>query len=207
MLKIVITFAVTMALLAYAPTTVCAEETVPVVEPTTKKVEPQIVKLAEGKLLLPVPGAWEIVKPRSRIIHYEFSIAGAQGNATAGRMTIMPSGGGVEANIVRWVGQFHTSGGKPLGDNAKKIEEKQVGKLKIHLVDLSGDFQDSPRGPFGPKINRPGYRMLAAIIPLRDHAQGKGGGTWFVKLYGPQATIKAVEKDFAKMVEGVKYVP
>jgi len=118
-------------------------------------------------------------------------------------MTIMPSGGGVEANIARWVGQFKSSDGKLLGDDAKKIEEKQIGKLKIHLVDLTGDFQDSPRGPFGPKVSRPGYRMLAAIIPLRDPAQGQRASTWFVKLYGPQATIKAAEKEFTAMIEGL----
>ena len=172
-----------------------------------KKVEPQWIKLAEGKLLLPVPGDWKKVKPRNRIIHHEFSISAAEGDDTAGRMTIMPSGGGVEANITRWVGQFKTSDGKPLGNDAKKIEEKLIDKLKIHLVDLQGDFQDSPRGPFGPKVNRPGYRMLGAIIPLSDHPQGKGAGTWFVKFYGPKATVKAAEKAFAAMVEGVKYTP
>ncbi len=205
--NLLVAVAIAMAFVTFVPTTVRAEEAATVVETATKKVEPQIVKLADEKLLLPVPGNWKVVKPRSRIIHHEFSIAAAEGDDTAGRMTIMPSGGGVEANIARWVGQFKTSDGKPLGDDAKKIEEKQIGKLKIHLVDLTGDFQDSLRGPFGPKVNRPGYRMLAAIIPLSVHPQGKGGGTWFVKLYGPQATVKAAEKEFAAMIEGVTYAP
>ncbi len=202
---------VTMVLFTSGPA-VQAEESVVTEKPATsgsatKKVGPQVIKLADEKLLLPVPGNWKTVKPRSRIIHHEFSISAAEDDETAGRMTIMPSGGGIEANIARWVGQFKTSDGKPLGDNAKKIEAKQMGKLKIHLVDLTGDFQDSLRGPFGPKVNRPGYRMLAAIIPLGDHPQGKGDGTWFVKFYGPQATVKAAEKEFAAMIEGMKYTP
>ena len=188
-------------LIAFVPTTVRAEEAATIAEAATKKVEPQVVKLAKGKLLLPVPGNWKVVKPRSQIIHHEFSISPAEGDKTAGRMTIMPSGGGIEANIARWVGQFKTSDGKPLGDEGKKIKAKQIGKLKIHLVDLTGDFQDSMRGPFGPKVNRPDYRMLAAIIPLQEE------GTWFVKFYGPQATVKAAEKEFAKMIAGVKYTP
>ncbi len=40
-----------------------------------------------------------------------------------------------------------------------------------------------------------------AIIPLSND------GTWFVKLYGPQATIKAAEKEFVTMIQGVKYTP
>jgi len=178
----------------------------------TKKVKPQILKLANGKLLLPVPGAWKAVKPRSQIIQYEFSIAAAKADETAGRMTVMSASGGVEANIARWVGQFQAPGGKPLGDDAKKVEKKKVGpkdanQVEVHVVDLTGDFQDSPRGPFGPKVSRPGYRMLAAIIPLSEIPGAKGGGTWFIKTYGPQATMKAAEKGFAAMVEGVRYVP
>ena len=45
--------------------------------------------------------------------------------------------------------------------------------------------------------------MLAAIIPLSEVAQVQGGGTWFIKLYGPKATLQAAETSFAKMVEGV----
>ena len=164
----------------------------------TKSVEPQIVKLADGKLLLPVPGNWKVVKPRNRIIHHEFAIPPTKSDDAPGRMTIMPSGGGIEANIARWEGQFKSPDGKPLGDDAKKIEKKEVGDLTVHVVDLTGDYQDSPRGPFGPKVNRPGYRMLAAIVPLKE------GGTWFVKSYGPKTTMKAAEKGFAKMIEGVK---
>ncbi len=172
------------------PTNVAAEK--------AEKVEPQIVKLAEGKLLLPVPGEWKVVKPRSRIVQHEFSVAAAEGDEMAGRMTIMAAGGGVQANIDRWVGQFQTAEGKPLGDDAKKIEEKKIGDQKVHTVDLTGNYQDSMRGPFGPKVNRPNYRMLAAIVPLKEQ------GTWFIKFYGPQATVKAAEKDFRAMVEGIK---
>ncbi len=170
-----------------------AEKPATKTDESAKSVEPQVLELAGGKLLLPVPGDWKVVKPRSQIIHHEFSIAAAKGDDTPGRMTIMPSGGGIKANIARWEGQF-----KSLGDDAKKIEEKKIGDLTVHVVDLTGDYQDSPRGPFGPKVNRPGYRMLAAIVPLKE------GGTWFIKSYGPKATMKAAEKGFAEMIEGVK---
>lgn len=172
-----------------------------------KEVPPQILKLAKGKLLLPVPGDWKPVDPRSRIIQHEYSVEPAKGDDTGGRMTIMAAGGGVEANIQRWVGQFKNSDGGPIGDEAKKIQKKNIGNVPVHVVDLAGDFQDSPRGPFGPKVNRPNYRMLAAIIPLSDVSQVKAGGTWFIKFYGPKATIEAAEKSFAKMVEGVKLAP
>lgn len=169
-----------------------------------KETEPQMLKLADGKLVLPVPGHWKAVKPKSRIIQHEFAIAPAKSDDAPGRMTIMAAGGGVEANIARWEGQFKSADGGPLGDDAKKIEKKTIGDLTVHVVDLTGDFQDSPRGPFGPKVSRPDYRMLAAIVPLSNVPGGKGGGTWFIKTYGPRTTMNVAEKDFAAMVEGMK---
>lgn len=170
-------------------------------ETTKKKVKPQVIKLADGKLLLPVPGEWKVKKPRNRIVKHEYSVAPVKGDKTAGRLTVMPAGGSVEANIIRWAGQFRSSDGKALGDEGKKVESKKIGDLTVHVVDLTGTFMDAPRGPFGPKVNRPGYRMLALILPTKKN------GTWFVKFYGPEATIKASEKVFAKMVEGIEYTP
>jgi len=163
----------------------------PVAEP------PQLVVLAQGHLQLPVHVTWKKVKPRSRIIQYEFSIPVVGDDKIPGRMTIMAASGGLEANIARWVGQFQSSEGKPLGDDAKKVEKKTIDGLEVHLVDLAGDYQDKPGGPFGPSVNRPNYRMLAAIVPT------EGRGTWFIKLYGPQKTISAAKKHFGEMVAGL----
>ena len=49
-----------------------------------------------------------------------------------------------------------------------------------------------------PSTERPNYRMLGAIISIKD------GGQYFVKLYGPEKTIAAAEPGFMKMVEGLK---
>ncbi len=161
--------------------------------------KPQAIDLAEGHLQLPVPARWKQVKPRSRIIQYEFSIPAVGDDENPGRMTIMAASGGLEANIARWVGQFQSSEGKPLGEDAKKVEKKMISGLEVHLVDLSGDYQDKPGGPFGPSVNRPNYRMLAAIVPT------EGRGTWFIKLYGPQETIAAAKKHFDQMLAGMAW--
>lgn len=170
----------------------------PATESATKPaVEPQTLDLAEGHLQLSVPAAWKQVKPRNRIIQHEFSIPVVGKDETPGRMTIMAASGSLDANIARWVGQFKSSAGKALGDDAKKVEKKTISNLEVHLVDLTGDYQDKPRGPFGPSVNRPNYRMLAAIVPTA------GQGTWFIKLYGPQKTMDAAKKGFDAMIEGI----
>ena len=159
--------------------------------------KPHQIDLAGGHLQLPVPAAWKQVKPRSRIIQHEFSIPVSGDDKLTGRMTIMAASGGIDANIARWVAQFKSNEGKPLDNDAKKFEKKKIAGLEIHLVDLTGDYQDKPRGPFGPSVNRSNYRMLAAIIPTQQN------GTWFIKLYGPSNTIAAAKPGFDKMIEGM----
>ena len=94
-----------------------------------------------------------------------------------GRLTVSTAGGTVEANIDRWKGQFDAQ--------AKQApqEEIDVAGLKVTLVDLSGDFSDQ-RGPFAPAVERPGYRMIAAIVPVE-------GQLHFIKATGPEKTIAA----------------
>ena len=165
------------------------------------ELPPQWLKLAGGKLRLPVPGNWQMVPIRSRIIKREYAVPPASEGEAPGRMTVSTAGGGIEANVERWIGQFQTAEGEPLADEAKKVEKKKIGGLEVHLVDLTGDFQDQPRGPRGPTVSRPNYRMLAAIVPLKE------GGTWFFKFYGAKETVDAQAKPFTKMIEGIKASP
>jgi gluconolactonase len=67
------------------------------------------------------------------------------------------------------------------------------------MVDIAGTFKDMPGGPFagGAAVERPGHRMLAAIVAT------PGEGNYFLKLTGPAATIAGQEDAFRKMVEGL----
>jgi hypothetical protein len=149
--------------------------------------------IGEGKLTLTAPAGWKKVQPKSRIIEAEFEIPAAKGDEIAGRLTAMGAGGTVEANIDRWVAQF-------TGDDVKpKIEKKSVGGSEVHVVDLTGTYKDSPGGPFagGKTTLREDWRMLGAIIVTKD------AGNYFLKLYGPKATIGENEKGFTSLVESL----
>jgi gluconolactonase len=69
----------------------------------------------------------------------------------------------------------------------------------VTLVDIPGTYKDMPGGPFagGKTIERPDYRMLAAIIESPE------AGSYFLKLYGPAATIAQHADGFRKMIEGL----
>jgi hypothetical protein len=150
--------------------------------------------IGEGKLALTAPAGWKKVQPKSRIIEAEFEIPAAKGDEIAGRLTAMGAGGTVEANIDRWTAQFTGEGVKP------KVEKKTIGGSDVHVVDLAGTYKDTPGGPFagGKTTLREEWRMLGAIIETKD------AGNYFLKLYGPKATITENEKGFVALIDSLK---
>jgi hypothetical protein len=150
-----------------------------------------------GELEMIVPPSLVVKTPTVRIIEYEFAVPATKGDPADGRVTVMTAGGSVQANIDRWVGQFSQPEGSK-SDGKPKTETKKIAGREVHLVELAGTYKDA-RGPFAPAVERPDYRMLAAIVPV-------GEANYFVKFYGPKATIAAHEKEFRGMIEGLKEV-
>lgn len=154
------------------------------------------IGLAEGKLTLDAPKDWVRKQPRTRIVEHEFAVPAGKPDATDGRFTVMAAGGGVEANIARWVDQFSQSDGSSTKEKTK-VQKLKVGGQEVHYVDISGDFKDQA-GPFAPATLRKDYRLLGAIIVTEK------AGQHFLKLTGPKETIGAQEKAFQDMVNSLK---
>jgi hypothetical protein len=146
--------------------------------------------VADGKITLQMPEGWKKKQPKINIIEHECEIPSKEEGAPSGRMTIMGAGGSVEDNISRWKSQFE-------GNVKFDSKELTIANQKVHYVDLGGTFKDQP-GPFAPAVKREGYRMLGAIIVTEK------SGQYFVKFYGPQATVAANEDAFKKMIDGIK---
>ncbi len=157
---------------------------------------PATMILAGGKLQLKAPASWIRKKPQTMIVEHEFAIPAAEGDKADGRLTVMAAGGGIEANIERWYGQFTQPDGGSTRERAKVKKIKVAGE-EVHLVDISGTFRDQ-RGPAAPAVEQPKYRMLAAIIAT------KGSGNYFIKFYGPERTVAGQEKAFLTMIEGLE---
>ena len=115
-----------------------------------------------------------------------------------GRMTVMGAGGSVEQNIDRWYGQFAQPDGSATKDKAA-TKKLSIAGCRVTIVDVSGTFKDMPGGPFagGKPIERPGYRMLAAIVETPSQ------GNHFLKFYGPGETVAKHADGFRAMVEGM----
>jgi len=153
--------------------------------------------IAEGGFRLEAPAGWQRVQPKSGMVETEFSIPPANG-AAPGRLTVMGAGGSIEANIERWHGQFAQPDGSATKDKAT-TKKFQAAGCQVTMVDIAGTYKDMPGGPFagGKAVDRPGYRMLAAIVQTPDR------GNHFLKLIGPAETVGAEADGFRKMVEGL----
>ena len=126
-------------------------------------------------ITLTAPAGWPQVTPSSSFVAAEFTLPRTEGDDADGRLTISTAGGTVEANIDRWKAQFDAQA------QIEPQEEIDVAGLKVTIVDFSGEFKDQ-RGPFAPAVERPGYRMIAAIVPVE-------GQLHFIKATGPEKTI------------------
>lgn len=154
------------------------------------------VMLAEGKLVVTAPEAWVRKQPRSRIVEHEFSVPPVGGESVDGRFTVMGAGGGVEANIDRWISQFSQPDGSSTKEKTK-IQKMQVNGIEVHYVDIPGTYKDQA-GPFAPAQVRDNFRLLGAIIVTEK------AGMHFLKLTGPKATMAAQEEPFKQMVNSLK---
>jgi hypothetical protein len=155
---------------------------------------PAKVALAGGKLQMTAPPGW--TRKPAQFVEHEFAIPAAKGDPAGGRLTVMGAGGGVDANIERWFSQFTQPDGGSTKQRAK-VKKTKVAGQDVHLVDIAGTFRDQ-RGPAAPAVERPKYRMLAAII------ETKSQGDIFIKFYGPEKTVAENEKAFLQMIDGLE---
>lgn len=157
----------------------------------------QQIVLGEGKIKLNVPQGWQSMKPRTNIVDYEFSIPAIEGDDEDGRVTVMGAGGSVDANIGRWMDQFVQPDRVETKQRTVR-EQKEVAGQQVHRVDVTGDYKDQPRGPFGPTVMREKFRMMGAII-VTDKL-----GQYFIKAVGPRRTMAANEEAFGKLINSLK---
>lgn len=158
----------------------------------------RIFTIAEGGFSLAAPEGWKRVEPKSTIVETEFAIPSAGEGLQPGRMTVMGAGGSIQANVDRWYGQFSQPDGSATKDKAGTKTLTLAG-CKVTLVDITGTYKDAPAGPFagGKAVDRPDYRMMAAIVETPDR------GNYFLKFYGPGKTVADHADGFRAMVEGL----
>jgi len=132
-------------------------------------------KAAEEKeLAWDAPSSWQSMPNSNSMRKATYKV----GDDT--ELTVSSAGGGVDANIKRWAGQF--------GEAAQpKTEKKKVNGLDVTIVEIKGPYQ----GMGGPK--KDGYMLLGAVV---DGGQMQT----FFKMTGPEKVVTGARPAFEKLV-------
>ena len=127
-----------------------------------------------------------------------YSIPAAKGDAEPAELAVFyfgkSEGGGVEANVKRWIEQFQKADGSSAAKDAK-VKKETIAGFAATALDVKGTYLGGSM--MGSSTPKPGYRLLGAIV------EGPGGNVFF-KLTGPDKTVSGAEKSFRKMLDGLK---
>jgi hypothetical protein len=146
------------------------------------------VKQFQG-ISVTIPGGWIEQPPASEFIQAEYQLNGPGGPA---RLTLSSAGGGLDANLERWKGQFLTGPDDP----PPQQDTIGIAGRDAVLLEVTGQFQDQFSGG-GPQ---PNWSLLGAVIPT-------GPANFFLKLTGPRETVAEHRDAFRRMVETARLDP
>lgn len=146
----------------------------------------------EGSIQFDIPGNWQQQPPASSMRLAQATIPGSGGPGDLAVFFFGPGGGGgVEANIQRWIDQMDpTPGSNP------QPETFDANGFRITWIDVSGTLLPSNMGT-GPATEQPNSRLFGAVV------EGPGG-PWFFKATGPEATLAAERDNFLQMLRSVR---
>ena len=109
------------------------------------------------------------------------------------------SGGSVEANIERWLGQMAQPDGRPSAAVARR-QARTVNGLALALVDVSGTYVAETSPGSSARHHSPNFRLRAGVVQTPR-------GPYFIKLTGPARTVAAWEQAFERFVASLSYAP
>lgn len=139
-----------------------------------------------------LPSGWERSAPSSPMRIAQATIPGQGGSAELAVFFFgAGQGGGVDANIQRWIGQMEPDHG-----TIPQRETFEANGFTVTLIDVSGTLQPSQMG-MGPKTALANQRLLGAVV------EGPGG-PWFFKATGPKGTLTAERDRFLEMLRSVQ---
>jgi hypothetical protein len=136
------------------------------------------------------PAAWTSVPNPSPMRKATFKIPKAGGDAEDAELAVSSAGGGLDANVKRWEGQF--------GPEAKaKTEQRTVNGLKVTMVEIKGKISGAGMMGMPSTAAKDNQMLLGAIVDGGDRQH-------FFKLVGGDKTVTAAKKDFDKLVASLR---
>jgi len=150
-------------------------------------------------LVFTAPPAWTSRPPASTMRVAEFVVPHAAGDAEDAEAIVYffgGTGGSVDANIDRWIGQMQQPDGSASKEKARR-ERLTINGLTVTTVDVAGTYVAEVRPGATERHNKPDFRLRAAVIETPR-------GPYYVKMTGPAKTMAAADADFKKFLSTMR---
>ena len=134
------------------------------------------------------PDAWKLIDHSSPMRKATYVLPKVGGDPVDGEMSVTQVGGGIEANIDRWKGQFDLEG-------EAEVSEREINGLNVTVVKMTGTFKGGMMG--GSSEPQKDWMMLAAIVDTKPQPH-------FFKATGPKKTLEASREAFDGLVGSMK---
>lgn len=134
--------------------------------------------------------------PSSQMRAAQYGIEGGDAETVLTVFHFPGGGGGIQANVDRWVGQMQTTEERPA-----EVSRTTVAGLAVTKLDVHGGFggmQMPGAAPAGGAEG--GHRMLGAIVEGPD-------GPVFFKVVGPEATVDLAAEAFERLIASFRAAP
>ena len=156
--------------------------------------------LLAGGLTFTPPAGWRSSNPSSSMRVAEFTLPRAAGDADDAQLVVYyfgGSGGSVDANIQRWIGQMQQPDGRASSAAATR-ETRKVNGLTVTLVDVRGTYVAEMAPGAAEHHNQTHYRLRAGVVETPN-------GPYFIKLAGPEKTIAKWDAAFTQFVGSMAF--
>ncbi len=132
-----------------------------------------------------VPSEWAEF-PASPFVDAKFAISRPEGELT---LSLTTMGGGIDANLQRWIDQFEQEPG-----DAATRKTARIDSLESQWVDVRGTFASSVGNDAGPHSN---WRLVGIAIPVTPRP-------FFIKLTGPRDAVGDFLEEFQSFLDSAR---
>ncbi len=153
---------------------------------------------APALVLTPQKG-WVVEQPANATRKAQYSLPHADSDSEDATLIVHyfgGQGGSKEVNLQRWAGQFEQPDGSSSEDKLKS-STRTIAGLEVLDAELSGTYVAETAPGSGVHLNKPGWRMFAAIV-------GTPEGPWYFKLVGPAATVAKWEASYQAFMAAIQ---
>jgi len=148
-------------------------------------------KFKVGEFEFQRPDKWAWVQIDSPMRKAQLKVTSADGKASGEVVFFhfgLSNGGGTQANVERWLGQFQEKG----LHLKSKVDEVTIRNRKMTFVEAHGTYLSGTPG--GPKTPMPDHTLLGAILESPE-------GSVFIRLTAPSGLGQSAQADFRKLAE------